>query len=366
MRTEVKIGLLICVVAVVLVATYLMISKEDNEATPADEPAAATEEPTKTPAQPVPSPEPPTAERGMITLPERDDLDLEASPPSSPPTTQPALATANRPARVGDVELTGMPSRTDLSSDNATPSFDGSGGLRLDPPRTTQRTRTYVVRDDDNGFWDIASRPEIYGAGKYWYLIERANRDVRTDRLQAGMTLIIPPLPSNQVAAEGRPAGSRAGGAMEYIVQKGDTCWILARRFLGDGAEYPRIVEANPGINPEKLAIGQKITIPGRIVVGPTTRPAAVTMAGGTRYTIVENDTLSSIAQKHYGNEALWPAIKKANAGLDPSRLDVGATIMLPSATEARRLAGVRDGGGDSTAQAASSRGYEPGKPWFD
>ena len=47
-----------------------------------------------------------------------------------------------------------------------------------------------------------------------------------------------------------------------YAVQKGDTLWNIAAKFYGDGQKWRDIVEANPGIDPKKLAVGQKIVIP--------------------------------------------------------------------------------------------------------
>ena len=53
-----------------------------------------------------------------------------------------------------------------------------------------------------------------------------------------------------------------ATGGRTYTIRKNDTLWSLAQRFYGDGQKWVDIVDANPGINPKKLAVGQKITLP--------------------------------------------------------------------------------------------------------
>jgi nucleoid-associated protein YgaU len=50
--------------------------------------------------------------------------------------------------------------------------------------------------------------------------------------------------------------------ANTYTVQKGDTLWSIAQRFLGDGQRWREIVDVNPGLEPAKLKIGQVILLP--------------------------------------------------------------------------------------------------------
>jgi nucleoid-associated protein YgaU len=50
--------------------------------------------------------------------------------------------------------------------------------------------------------------------------------------------------------------------AERYTIKKGDTLYSIARSRYGDGKQWSRIAQANPGIDPQKLAVGQVITIP--------------------------------------------------------------------------------------------------------
>jgi 5'-nucleotidase len=51
------------------------------------------------------------------------------------------------------------------------------------------------------------------------------------------------------------PAGS-------YTVKKGDTLYNIAKQRYGDGKQWTRITDANPGLDPTKLRVGQTINIP--------------------------------------------------------------------------------------------------------
>ena len=57
------------------------------------------------------------------------------------------------------------------------------------------------------------------------------------------------------------------------------------------------------------------------------------TPAGGT-YIIQPGDTLSSIAEKYYGDESKWEVIGKANPLVDPVRLRVGQELRIPALSQ--------------------------------
>jgi nucleoid-associated protein YgaU len=47
-----------------------------------------------------------------------------------------------------------------------------------------------------------------------------------------------------------------------YQIKPGDTLWKIAASHYGDGKKWKEIVDANPGLDPTKLRIGQTITLP--------------------------------------------------------------------------------------------------------
>jgi nucleoid-associated protein YgaU len=56
-------------------------------------------------------------------------------------------------------------------------------------------------------------------------------------------------------------------------------------------------------------------------------------------HTVVEGDSLQSIAYAEYGNPGLWRAVAEVNGIDDPMRPPTGASLLLPSPEEAGALA---------------------------
>lgn len=70
--------------------------------------------------------------------------------------------------------------------------------------------------------------------------------------------------PAPPGAATGQPPGQPESVApsLTYTVQPGDTLSRIAAGAYGDGEAFSVIVEANPGLDPNNLAIGQQIKLP--------------------------------------------------------------------------------------------------------
>jgi len=67
--------------------------------------------------------------------------------------------------------------------------------------------------------------------------------------------------PAKAAAAAAAPAEPEE---QFYVIEKGDTLWAIAKKFLGEGNRYPEIFEANREVilDPDKIFPGQKIRIP--------------------------------------------------------------------------------------------------------
>ena len=148
--------------------------------------------------------------------------------------------------------------------------------------------------------------------------IENANPGINPDDLQIGQEINIPVL--------GRTGGPVPG--QPYTIQSGDTLNSIATAAYGPAnadAGVTAIENANPGINPDDLQIGQEINIP---VLGRTGGPVP-----GQPYTIQSGDTLNSIATAAYGPanaDAGVTAIENANPGINPDDLQIGQEINIP------------------------------------
>ena len=57
-------------------------------------------------------------------------------------------------------------------------------------------------------------------------------------------------------------SSTTSGSTTEYTVQDGDTAWKIAQKFLGNGAEYQKILDANGLKESDTLKPGSKIKIP--------------------------------------------------------------------------------------------------------
>lgn len=114
--------------------------------------------------------------------------------------------------------------------------------------------------------------------------------------------------------------------ATEYSVLKGDTLIGIASKF---GVTVKALQEANPGIEPTRLQIGQKIQVPPPSATPasiPATAAVATAANGSQLYTVKSGDTLSSIASR-FGTTVR--AIRSANS-LKTDRILVGQKLKIP------------------------------------
>lgn len=111
----------------------------------------------------------------------------------------------------------------------------------------------------------------------------------------------------------------------EYVIASGDTLGAIAHK---NGLSLKALMEANAGVNPKKLKVGQKIQIPGGAAATPAA-PADTAIAAGdaTVYTVKSGDTLSKIAKSH---GTTFKKIMAAN-DLKTTSIKVGQKLKLPA-----------------------------------
>ena len=78
---------------------------------------------------------------------------------------------------------------------------------------------------------------------------------------------VEPAVTQTPAAAPAPVAAAPAGGAAaaagsSYTVKKGDTLFTIAKTAYGNGNQWQRIAQANPGLSPSTLKAGKTIVIP--------------------------------------------------------------------------------------------------------
>lgn len=175
----------------------------------------------------------------------------------------------------------------------------------------------------------------------------------------------VAPAPSQSPAPA--PAPKAAPKVDTYTVKSGDTIVGIWSQLTGSERGWEKLLAANPGLEPERLKIGQVIKVPDASASAPARTPAAAatttvaTSEHGTvngSYTVTSGDTLSRISEKVYGSSKLWKQIYDANKetiGEDPTRLKVGQVLHIPAKGGAAKGAGEKHAAGSSTSKPAAS-----------
>lgn len=120
--------------------------------------------------------------------------------------------------------------------------------------------------------------------------------------------------------------------AQEYTIVAHDTYSVIATK---NNTTVKAIMNANPGVDPKKLKVGQKIKLPAAAAPSATTAPtSAPTVAdigassGAVTYKVKSGDTLTTIAKKYHG--VTVKAIQQAN-NLTTTAIKVGQVLKIPA-----------------------------------
>jgi len=157
--------------------------------------------------------------------------------------------------------------------------------------------------------------------------LDFSNPPVVLPPITSNPPVVLPPVELPPIQPVAPAVGS------EYTIVKGDTLAVIAKK---NGVTLKQLQDANPGVIPTKLKIGQKLTIPaGGSSMGTTSMAPAMTDSGFTVYTVKSGDTLSKIAKAH---GTTYKAIQTANSLLTTT-IKVGQKLKIPSKVEAAPVA---------------------------
>lgn len=146
----------------------------------------------------------------------------------------------------------------------------------------------------------------------------------------------------------------------KYTIKSGDTLFLIAQNYYGDGYKYPELVKANSISNENSIEEGQVLDIPKiesvqTQALTPTPEATLIPQVAGDRtqpveggtggaqnqtvwgekitsesYTVVEGDWLSKIAGRAYGDIMAYQKIAQANNISNPDLIEPGMSLKIP------------------------------------
>lgn len=157
----------------------------------------------------------------------------------------------------------------------------------------------------------------------------KANALSNAHKLKLGQKLRIPKPTAKPVASKPQTSGG-------YVVRNGDNDWSIAARF---GVSSKQIRVMNPGVNWERLKIGQRLNVPGKTVAKSSVKPAA-SLASHVKPTAAANPAAKSLAYAVRKDDNDWIIAKRfnttpsklhaANPNVKWNRLQIGQYIRIP------------------------------------
>jgi murein DD-endopeptidase MepM/ murein hydrolase activator NlpD len=141
-----------------------------------------------------------------------------------------------------------------------------------------------------------------------------------------------------------QPASAQTSGPV-YIVQPGDTLSFIASRF---NVTVNDLLTANPSLDPNVLAQGQEIVIPGLEDVSGVLQTEIISFG----------DTLRSLSRRTQVSDEQF---RKLNRLVSPTELYVGASMIIPTQAQQSTLSTrMSASNGESLLELAVKEGSDP------
>lgn len=121
-----------------------------------------------------------------------------------------------------------------------------------------------------------------------------------------------------------------------HTVADGEHLWGIAERYFKSGYNWVDIAEANELTNPNRLEVGQELTIPevepktATVDAGETGLTVFGPAIEGNSYTVEQGDHLWGIAVRAYGDGFQWTGLAEANNLENPNILLIGQELTIP------------------------------------
>lgn len=121
-----------------------------------------------------------------------------------------------------------------------------------------------------------------------------------------------------------------------HKVQKGESLWVIAENYYGDGFKWVDIATENKIANASIIEVDQELIIPNldeqtqQNDITTTVSDVQVSSTESQQYTIEKGDSLWKIAVKVYGDGYKWVEIAKENKIITPNTIHSGNILVLP------------------------------------
>jgi len=155
-----------------------------------------------------------------------------------------------------------------LEAFGRTPGASGATQTPTKPSGTSQSSTqttttqaggaTYVVMPGDT--LSTIAQKTLGSAGRYTE-IARLNNIANPNLIRVGQKLSLPQGAATTTAATTAPTTPTPSRV--YTVQRGDTLSTIAKKMLGDSSRYMEIARKNRLPDPDRIQVGQRLTIPG-------------------------------------------------------------------------------------------------------
>ena len=329
MRNDVKLGLVLSLVVVVVAGWYFAGRGKTEKPLPIADKTSAIGRPTdgsavKPAAKPdrVPTNRPkPSAD---VAAAPRAGSDKPMVPPSPPPVTP-------EPGKSADAVLVGPPPPPSLTEPSTGREVASEVSLGAEPK---------AVASPDLAVTDTMRSEKPLDASK-----------------ATGLSPTPPAAGDKPTASPTTPTGvpgpiqlvSRSPGAVPttpsavrtHVVAPGDTIAILAEVYYGSQSYTGYLLKVNPKVDPQRLLVGTALLVPEKpgdmsvvpAAEGKKTASAAGPTGGGEMYTVRPGDSFYRIARNALGDESRWREVFDLNKDLvegSPDHLKVGQVLKLP------------------------------------
>ncbi len=176
------------------------------------------------------------------------------------------------------------------------------------------------------------------GDSENWKALTAANPSVRPKRIAAGTAILIPArlIKNQNLPTEDFAAKHRIYYFEHQVKWPGETLALIAKWYTGRYGNWKAIARENPGLKPNRIAVGNIIHIPPEIMKTKKPLPhkvVAKTLPGYYAHTVIQPDEkITDIARWYTGDAENHLSIARANPDIDPEFLLAGNEIYIPSA----------------------------------